>query len=66
MAPLAFILAFAPTPWAGMLILGDFISYFTLGTPRAFVPHALHHLYQTLTSVCNVHPLIDKFSNPKL
>jgi hypothetical protein len=66
--PLALILAFAPTAWANMLILGDFISYFTLGTQRAFVSHALHHFYQTPTNVYNVHPLklIDRFLNPRL
>ncbi len=51
---------------AGLVLLGHFASYFTLGACKNFIPDALHHLHQPLANSWNVNPLVDYLLHPRL
>jgi hypothetical protein len=45
--------------------MGDFAFSFTLEMPNTFVFHAFHHFHETLTSVWDIRPLVEDFSDLK-
>jgi hypothetical protein len=63
LVPLLLVLAHVPISQANIQSMGDLASSFTMVVLKAFVFHAFHYLHETLTSVWDVHPLVEDLSD---
>jgi hypothetical protein len=63
LVPLLLVLTHVPISQANIQFMGDLASSFTMVVLKAFVFHAFHRLHEALTSVRDVHPLVEDLSD---